>query len=164
MSDDSFLAAMSDVVRLKKKARNEKKQKKKIDIHEKQHAPQRRSSKVSVHRFESEFQFQEKGVSSREMQRVSNSTDIEATLDLHGLYVQTSLNACVVFLKNALRSHYRVVRIIHGRGLHSPEGKAVLKEEVFRWLKEGPYSKDILAVKPVQAGGASLIYLRRKRG
>lgn len=164
MGDDSFLDAMSDVTPLKKKARKVEPVKKKIDIHEKQHVQQRRSSKVSVHRFESEFQFQEKGVSSREMQRVSNSADIEATLDLHGLYVQPSLNACVVFLKNALRSHYRVVRIIHGRGLHSPEGKPVLKEAVFRWLKEGPYSKEILAVKSIHAGGSSLIYLRRKRG
>jgi len=163
MDDDDFLDAMSDVRLLIKKKHVLKKEKKHMDVNIQALLTDTPRSKVAVQRFETAFQFHEKGVSAREMQRVATASNIEATLDLHGLYVQAALDACVCFLKQSLSMRRRLLCIIHGRGLHSPDNRPVLKEEVFRWLKEGPYSNSILAVKMIQAGGASLIYLRRKR-
>lgn len=163
MSDDDFLDAMSDVQQIKQTQRIVKKNKNKRAIHQHIDAIHEKRTTVQVQRSESGFSFQEKGLSMSKMKRIGSTTKVEATLDLHGMYVQDALDACVTFIKEALHKQRRLVRIIHGRGLHSHEGKAVLRKEVFRWLKDGSYTNSILAVEPEKKGGASLVYLRRQR-
>jgi len=163
MSNDDFLAAMSDVSQIKTVKRVTKKAKKTIDIQEGMITCEHHVPNIDIHRVEGDFFFHEKGFSKQAQHKITQSQHTDATLDLHGLYVQPALNACVIFLKKALASKYRVIKIIHGRGLHSPDGRPILKQEVFRWLKEGSYANSILSVKPIQSGGASLVVLRRQR-
>ena len=51
------------------------------------------------------------------------------------------------------------------RGLHS-QGRPVLKQAVFQWLREGPCAGFVLAAVPRNdsGGGASMVLLRRKAG
>lgn len=55
-------------------------------------------------------------------------------LDLHGLGVQDALAATERFLRDATAEGLREVRIVYGKGRHSPGGRGVLREVVPRWL------------------------------
>jgi DNA-nicking Smr family endonuclease len=55
-------------------------------------------------------------------------------LDLHGLGVQDALAATARFLADARRDGIVEVRIVYGKGRHSPGGRGVLREVVPRWL------------------------------
>ena len=87
----------------------------------------------------------------------------ERTFDLHGLSRDEALNLLASGFENALSDGLRVVCIIHGRGLHS-QGKAILKEATFHWLREGTYAYAVLAAvpEPGSGGGAALVLLRRQ--
>lgn len=63
----------------------------------------------------------------------------DGELDLHGLTVREALEETARFLEHAERQHWQKVRIITGRGLNSPAGKAVLKEAIGKWLLDYGY-------------------------
>ncbi|MDQ6972394.1 MAG: Smr/MutS family protein, partial [Mariprofundaceae bacterium] len=64
-----------------------------------------------------------------------------------------------------LEGGWRVVSLVHGRGLHSEDGRPILKEAVYNWLREGPYAGWVLATipRPGTGGGSALLLLRRRR-
>ena len=73
-------------------------------------------------------------------------------LDLHGVIVEEAEKEVDVFIRNSVKRGYRCVKIIHGRGLCSPNGP-VLKEIVVKWLSMR-YRKFISAfVTARQCGG-----------
>jgi DNA-nicking Smr family endonuclease len=55
-------------------------------------------------------------------------------LDLHGLGVRDALAATERFLREAQRDGVADVRIVYGKGRHSPGGRGVLREVIPRWL------------------------------
>lgn len=55
-------------------------------------------------------------------------------LDLHGLGVRAALAATERFLIESQAAGIREVRIVYGKGRHSPGGRGVLREVVPRWL------------------------------
>jgi DNA-nicking Smr family endonuclease len=55
-------------------------------------------------------------------------------LDLHGLGVKDAIAATERFLAEASAAGIAEVRIVYGKGRHSPEGRGVLREVVPRWL------------------------------
>ncbi|MDR2173975.1 MAG: Smr/MutS family protein [Burkholderiales bacterium] len=59
---------------------------------------------------------------------------IQSELDLHGMIVDEAHDALVDFLVEARSHGLRCVRIIHGKGLTSPDKTPVLKGKVRRWL------------------------------
>lgn len=61
----------------------------------------------------------------------------EASLDLHGLRAEVAEREVVRFVRAEQRAGARRVRIVHGKGLHSPGGAGVLREVVVRALTEG---------------------------
>ncbi|RME85974.1 MAG: hypothetical protein D6771_02540 [Zetaproteobacteria bacterium] len=87
-----------------------------------------------------------------------------ATLDLHGMTRDEAWRAVERFLHAQAAAGARVVRIIHGRGLHSG-GRGVLKEALFQWLKEAPWAELVLAaaIERGSGGGATIVLLRRRR-
>ncbi len=56
--------------------------------------------------------------------------DIEAVLDLHEFTREEASVAVEDFLKNAEEKKYRRIRIITGKGLHSANGRGIMKEYV----------------------------------
>ncbi len=90
---------------------------------------------------------------------------ISKTLDLHGMTTDEAVHATENCLKSILASGGRVACIIHGRGLHSQDGRAILKQSIYTWLRCGSMSHHILAVIPTPEtrGGSCLILLRRDK-
>jgi len=106
------------------------------------------------------------GVSAERLKQLAaGRPGIDAETDLHGMTREEMYRALSAVLEHALDSGYRVLSVVHGRGLHSEDGRAVLKEAVYAWLRDGPYAGWVLAVipRPATGGGSALILLRRRR-
>ncbi len=89
---------------------------------------------------------------------------VQDTLDLHGFTLADAENAFADFFRDALRRRLFCIKVIHGRGLRSPNGP-VLKEAVLGWLK-GPYRKKIWAYSTAKGsdGGLGATYIILKKG
>lgn len=86
---------------------------------------------------------------------------IGAELDLHGMTVAEARPALNAFLAACQAAGKRCVRVIHGKGLSSPDRKPVLKSRLNGWLQR---SDDVLAfcsARP-QDGGTGAVYVLLK--
>lgn len=88
---------------------------------------------------------------------------IEARLDLHGYTGEQSRLALQQFIVNARQQQLRCILVIHGKGLSSPHGQAVLPLLTRNWLTQLP---SVLAYTsaPQKLGGhgATIILLSQK--
>jgi DNA-nicking Smr family endonuclease len=102
------------------------------------------------------------GVSRERLRRLA-AASAEREIDLHGHTRDEALQALESALGAAVAGGVRTLCIVHGRGLHS-QGRPVLKQAVFQWLREGPCAGFVLAAVPRNdsGGGASMVLLRRK--
>ncbi|MDT8287881.1 MAG: Smr/MutS family protein [Elusimicrobiales bacterium] len=104
------------------------------------------------------------GVSGERLKRLAAGRPaVQQTFDLHGITRHEALELLEAGFRQAIDSRMRALCIIHGRGLHS-QGRPVLKDAVYHWLREGPFAGVVLAVipQPGSGGGACLVLLRRK--
>jgi DNA-nicking Smr family endonuclease len=88
---------------------------------------------------------------------------VQAELDLHGHDSEEAHDALADFLVDARSSGMRCVRVIHGKGLTSPNREPVLKGKVRRWLARWD---DVLAYSeapPHAGGGGAVMVLLRGR-
>jgi DNA-nicking Smr family endonuclease len=109
-----------------------------------------------------------RGVDAAHLRRLRRGeVDVERDLDLHGETARAARAQVAAALRAAYDAGERCLRIVHGRGLHSP-GAPVLKDAVLDWLAEPPLAALVLAFAsaPPREGGAGalLVLLRRKRG
>jgi DNA-nicking Smr family endonuclease len=90
---------------------------------------------------------------------------VEDELDLHGLNRDEAAASVAEFLAQCITRHRRCVRIVHGKGLGSPNREPVLKAKLGRWLAA---RNEVLAYCQAPAtqggGGAALVLLRAPRG
>ncbi len=91
---------------------------------------------------------------------------VESRVDLHGLNART---AHVTVRRAPERAHAdgrRCILVVHGRGVHSPEGP-VLRAFLLRWLTESRVAPIVMAfasARPRDGGeGATYVLLRRSR-
>jgi DNA-nicking Smr family endonuclease len=84
---------------------------------------------------------------------------IDGTLDLHGLGSAEARQKLEGFLRRRRLSGDRAVVIVHGKGLHSPRGVAVLRGEIAAWLSQGKAQRDVAAFASVtdRLGGAGSV-------
>ena len=86
---------------------------------------------------------------------------VQGDLDLHGHTTDEAHDALADFLDDARAHGYRCVRVVHGKGLTSPNQEPVLKGKVRQWLS---HWDDVLAYceapRHAGGGGAVLILLR----
>lgn len=90
---------------------------------------------------------------------------IQGYIDLHGLTVESARETFENFLRESTTTGKRMVLIIHGRGLSSPQ-KPILKTKVIKWLTTGHWRKWVMAFTSARLcdGGAGATYvLLRKR-
>ncbi len=82
---------------------------------------------------------------------------VDAELDLHGMTSRHALIRLLDFLHYCRENGYECIRIIHGKGYHSPE-QPVLKNELNAWLRQ---HRDVRAFcsTPQRAGGAGAIFV-----
>jgi len=90
---------------------------------------------------------------------------VDQCVDLHGMTRDKALIALEEACDDAISHRQRVLRVIHGRGLHSPDGRSVIKQAVYDNLRCSSLSGHVLAVIPCpkSRGGACLILLRRDK-
>lgn len=90
---------------------------------------------------------------------------IQGHIDLHGLNVEDAQHAFESFLEQSIVAGKRVVLIIHGRGLSSPD-EPILKTNVHKWLTSGPWRKWIMSFSSARwcdgGAGATYILLRQR--
>ena len=90
---------------------------------------------------------------------------IQGEIDLHGLRRDEARAALGDFLGQAMRSGWRCLRVVHGKGLGSPGRTPVLKTKVQRWLAQ---SHAVLAFAqasgPQGGAGAIVVLLRGRQG
>jgi len=86
---------------------------------------------------------------------------LSVELDLHGMIVDEAHDAMSDFIVAARYRRYRCVRVIHGKGLTSPNKEPVLKGKVRRWLA---HWDEVLAYtetpRHAGGGGALLVLLK----
>lgn len=91
----------------------------------------------------------------------------EAHLDLHGMNTDQAYEALLLFTRDAYYQGRRCLLLIPGRGINSPGGMPVLKEELKSWLTRDPLKRVVLAFCTAQPrhGGAGALYvlLRQRR-
>lgn len=92
---------------------------------------------------------------------------VDATLDLHGLRESIVDDRLARWIREAHKKGARRVLVIHGKGLHSSEGVAVLRDAVLRVLEASIATPLVLAfasAPPAMGGsGATLVELTRAR-
>jgi DNA-nicking Smr family endonuclease len=90
---------------------------------------------------------------------------VRSQIDLHGLRVDQARAALVEFLSDAVRSEWRCLRIIHGKGLGSPSREPVLKGKVKKWLAQRAEVLAFCQARPNDGGsGALIVLLQAPRG
>ncbi len=88
---------------------------------------------------------------------------VQEELDLHNFTVEEALKEVADFISNSKKKGLRKIRLITGKGLHSPNGLSVIRPEVLYFLKS---NKNVSSFdqnpKPVDGGsGAVIVYLKR---
>ena len=109
-----------------------------------------------------ELLFLRDGISAQHLKKLRRGHwVVQDHLDLHGLTVPEARVLTAEFLAHCVRNGLRCVRIVHGKGLGSPNREPVLKKKVSGWLAQ---RDEVLAYcQAPQADGGSgavLVLLR----
>lgn len=107
--------------------------------------------------FEHEQTFVRAGIGSDVLSKLRRGHwSVQSELDLHGCTTDEARDALADFLFDARSRRYRCVRVIHGKGLTSPNKVPVLKGKVRRWLTQWG---DVLAFAeaPLNSGGGGAV-------
>ncbi len=84
---------------------------------------------------------------------------VQAQLDLHGLRQDQAREALATFVREAVKTGLRCVRVVHGKGLGSPGKTPVLKSKVHSWLVQKNQVLAFVQARPAQGGAGALIVL-----
>ena len=90
----------------------------------------------------------------------------EERIDLHGARRDAAGRLLARRIASARARGLRAVVVIHGRGQHSPDGEAVLRDALPGWLTRGATAREVLAFAPAPdrlgGRGATMVLLRRR--
>lgn len=91
--------------------------------------------------------------------------DVDAELDLHGMTSVQAKAAVARFLTYAYERGARVIGIVHGKGLHSEDGKGVLAQHVVSAITQEKEGRFVLAFRsaPPSLGGTGALLLRLQK-
>lgn len=83
------------------------------------------------------------------------------TLDLHGMTAEKAEKAVRSFCASARGQVPRTVLIVHGKGIHSPAGQAILRDALTQWLSTAPIAREVLCFVTARPkhGGAGAMYV-----
>lgn len=87
---------------------------------------------------------------------------VEASLDLHGQFIEEAGKSLTLFLGEAQSVGCRCVIVIHGKGTRSAAGRPVLKTQVNHWLRESPAVLAFSSTQPRHGGTGSVYILLKK--
>jgi DNA-nicking Smr family endonuclease len=84
---------------------------------------------------------------------------VQAELDLHGLIKVQAKRELADFLAECRRRDLRCIRVIHGKGLRSPNREPVLKHHVRHWLMLRDEVLAYVEARPADGGGGAVVVL-----
>ena len=88
---------------------------------------------------------------------------IQGQIDLHGLRREDARDALSQFVKDAHKTGWRCVRVVHGKGLGSPGKTPVLKGRVQSWLIQKNEVLAFVQARPAHGGAGALLVLLAQR-
>ena len=89
---------------------------------------------------------------------------VAAELDLHGYTVQHAKDSLSGFLRECITRNRRCVRIIHGKGLRSRQGRPTIKSRIGKWLQQRQEVLAYCSARQVDGGtGAVYVLLKNYR-
>ena len=86
---------------------------------------------------------------------------VQDELDLHGMTSIEARLATGVFLAECVQRGIRCVRIVHGKGLRSPNRQPVLKRKLGNWLIVRDEVLAFCEARPVDGGSGAVMVLLR---
>lgn len=84
---------------------------------------------------------------------------IQGQIDLHGLRREQAREALNQFVRDACKTGWRCVRVVHGKGLGSPGKESVLKVKTQAWLVQKNEVLAFVQAKPSEGGAGALVVL-----
>ncbi len=102
------------------------------------------------------------GLQQKQVKRLRRGQiPIAAEADLHGTRIHEARELLEEFLRDCRAEGLRCVRVIHGKGLGSRDGHAVLKWEVDSWLRHHDGVMAFCTAQP-RDGGTGAVYVLLK--
>ena len=104
------------------------------------------------------------GLSRMTLRKLRRGTwPVDDSLDLHGNQTDAARKLLQGFMHEAVRRNLRCVLVIHGKGLNSPGGEAVMRKLARHWLAQHPR---VLAYcdAPPRYGGSGAVLVLLKSG
>lgn len=86
---------------------------------------------------------------------------VQDEVDLHGLNRDEARQLLAGFMAECLHHGKRCVRVIHGKGLRSPQKTSILRQLVRGWLAQRDETLAYCQAKPQDGGEGALIVLLR---
>jgi len=84
---------------------------------------------------------------------------IQSQIDLHGMRSDEARDALGEYLRNVAKRGLRCVRVIHGKGLGSPNKEPVLKSKVRNWLAQKEEVIAFCQARAADGGAGALVVL-----
>jgi DNA-nicking Smr family endonuclease len=106
-------------------------------------------------------EFLSNGCSRQTLRKLRSNLPIEDHLDLHGYLSDAARRELQQFLHDALHRGLRCVLLIHGKGLNSQGGEAVLKQRARHWLMQHPAVLAYCDAPPHEGGNGAVRVLLR---
>lgn len=88
---------------------------------------------------------------------------VDRVLDLHGHTAASAKLEVAGFLHRARADGLACVRIVHGKGRGSKEGRPVLKQLVGGWLRRHDGVAAYVSARPTEGGTGAVVVLLKKR-
>jgi DNA-nicking Smr family endonuclease len=82
-----------------------------------------------------------------------------ASLDLHGMTVDTARTRLSMFIQQAQQHNIRCVRVVHGQGLGSVLGHGRLKHHSRHWLAQMPAVNAFIEAPNSEGGAGAVLVL-----
>jgi DNA-nicking Smr family endonuclease len=109
-----------------------------------------------------ELLFRRDGLSQEHIRKLRcGHWKIQDHLDLHGLIATEARALTAAFLAHAIRNGLRCVRIVHGKGLSSPNREPVLKKKLSGWLAQRDEVLAYCQAPQTEGGGGAVLVLLR---
>ena len=107
-------------------------------------------------------EFLRNGLSRMTLRKLRRGTwPVQDSLDLHGNNTEAARKLLQQFLHEATRRSLRCVLVIHGKGLNSRDGEAVLRKLTRHWLAQHRQVLGYCNAQPAAGGsGAVLVLLK----
>lgn len=89
--------------------------------------------------------------------------NVQSELDLHNVKFEDAVLQTRSFIESCWHKGYRKVRIVTGKGLHSPGGKSIIRPAVIEEVYRSKHISEVdLNPKPVDGGSGAIIILLKQ--